>query len=55
MKIGDTWRRVVRANAKTVSVQTGYSWTDRAPWHSVTDHQPAADIPTEAAGRPASR
>lgn len=55
VKIGDTWRRVVRANAKTVSVQTGYSWTDRAPWHSVTDHQPAADIPTEAAGRPVGR
>ncbi|MEK8229359.1 hypothetical protein NKG05_30795 [Oerskovia sp. M15] len=31
VKIGGYWRRVARANAKTVSVETGYSWTDRAP------------------------
>lgn len=41
VKISGDWRRVVRANTKTVSVETGYSWTDRAPWHEVTDHQPA--------------
>jgi len=41
VKISGDWRRVVRVNTKTVSVETGYSWTDRAPWHEVTDHQPA--------------
>ncbi|MET4224537.1 DUF3560 domain-containing protein [Oerskovia enterophila] len=46
VKIGGFWRRVVRANAKTVSVETGYSWTDRAPWHSVTDHRTAAQLAT---------
>lgn len=25
------WHRVVRVNAKTVTVETGYSWTDRIP------------------------
>src|SRR5690606_40114905 len=28
---GYTWRRVVRVNAKTVTVTTAYSWTDRLP------------------------
>lgn len=41
VKILDTWRRVVRANAKSVTVETGYSWTDRAPWHKVQDHRAA--------------
>lgn len=39
------WRRVARANAKSVSVTTGYSWTDRAPWAEVSDHKPATDAP----------
>lgn len=29
------WLPVVRANAKTVSVPTGYSWTDKLPWSKV--------------------
>ncbi|HFA6985244.1 TPA: DUF3560 domain-containing protein [Neisseria gonorrhoeae] len=41
VKIRNLWRRVVRANAKSVSVETGHSWTDRAPWHEVQDHRPA--------------
>jgi hypothetical protein len=41
VKIGHWWRRVARVNAKSVSVETDYSWTDRAPWHEVTDHRPA--------------
>lgn len=41
VRIRGDWRRVVRANAKSVSVETGYSWTDRAPWHEVSDHRPA--------------
>nr|WP_051876645.1 DUF3560 domain-containing protein [Cellulosimicrobium sp. MM] len=39
--IGNWWRRVARVNAKSVSVETDYSWTDRAPWHEVTDHRAA--------------
>lgn len=45
VKIRGQWRRVVRANAKSVSVTTGYSWTDRAPWAEVSDHTPATDSP----------
>lgn len=43
VKIGGTWHRVERANAKTVAVPSGYGWTNNAPWHQVTDHRPAAD------------
>lgn len=39
VKIRGQWRRVVRANAKSVSVETGYAWTDRSPWHEVQDHR----------------
>lgn len=46
VKISGRWRRVVRANVKSVTVATEYSWTDRAPWHHVTEHRPAeADPP----------
>jgi hypothetical protein len=31
------WRQVARANAKTVSVTTGYSWTDKYGWEEVRD------------------
>lgn len=31
------WRTVVRANAKTVSVDTGYSWTNKYGWEEVRD------------------
>lgn len=41
MRIRGQWRKVVRANAKSVSVETGYDWTDRTPWHEVRDHRPA--------------
>lgn len=42
VKIRGQWYRVARANAKSVSVETGHSWTDRSPWHEVQDHRPAA-------------
>lgn len=38
VKIRGTWRRVVRANPKSVTVETDYSWTGRTPWHEVQDH-----------------
>lgn len=31
------WRTVVRANVKTVSVATGYSWTDKHGWEEIRD------------------
>ena len=40
VKIGGSWHTVARCNAKTVAVQTGYSWTNKAPWHKVQDHRP---------------
>lgn len=35
VKIRGQWRTVVRANVKTVSVATGYSWTDKYGWEEV--------------------
>lgn len=29
VRIGRSWHKVVRVNAKSVTVETGYSWTDR--------------------------
>lgn len=48
VKAGDTvhtwggWRKVRRVNKKSVSVESGYSWTDRVPWHEIRDHSSAA-------------
>lgn len=39
------WHEVDKVNAKTVSVKTGYSWTDRIPHdriHEVRSHEPVA-------------
>ncbi|MDR7184597.1 hypothetical protein J2X85_001620 [Microbacterium trichothecenolyticum] len=35
------WRKVVRVNPKTVSVETGYSWHDRVDYAAIQAHQPA--------------
>jgi hypothetical protein len=35
------WRRVVRVNRKSVTVETGYSWTDTVPYPKVTGHRRA--------------
>ncbi|MFD7573303.1 hypothetical protein ACFV6U_22675 [Streptomyces sp. NPDC059810] len=35
VKIRGQWRTVARANGKSVSVTTGYSWTDRYGWEEV--------------------
>lgn len=37
VKIRGTWRTVARANPKTVSVTTGYSWTDKYGWEEVRE------------------
>jgi len=41
VKIRGHWYPVVRANPKTVSVQSVHGWTDRAPYAEVQDHRPA--------------
>jgi len=41
VRIRGNWWKVARANAKTVSVETGYSWTDRSPWAEVQAHRAA--------------
>jgi hypothetical protein len=33
------WQLVVKANPKTVAVQTPYSWTDKYPYHEITGHR----------------
>jgi len=35
VRIRGRWRQVARANAKTVAVTTGYSWTDKYGWEEV--------------------
>ena len=40
------WRRVVRANAKTVSCETGYSWTDSSPYAEIKALKTAAEVAT---------
>lgn len=42
---GYTWRRVVRVNAKTVTVTTAYSWTDRLPIEQIRDHRTITEEP----------
>jgi hypothetical protein len=37
------WAEVVRANAKTVSVKTEYTWTDKIDYEALTDHKTAAE------------
>lgn len=48
VKIRGSWYPVARCNAKTVAVETGYSWTDKAPWHEVQDHRPRETTPSSA-------
>lgn len=36
---GHQWHKVVRVNKKTLTLATGYSWTDKVPHHSVTAHK----------------
>jgi hypothetical protein len=32
-----SWRKVVRVSTKSVTVESGYSWTDRVPIEQITD------------------
>lgn len=41
------WHRVVRVSAKSVSVETGYSWTDRIPYDRIVEtRSPSAEVPS---------
>jgi hypothetical protein len=39
IKYRGRWETVVRVNKTTVSVETGYTWTDKIPLHEITGHQ----------------
>lgn len=41
VKIRGTWYTVARANAKTVAVETEYTWTNKIPWPEVQQHMTA--------------
>lgn len=47
VKISNRWHRVVRANKTTVSVATGYSWTERAPYSAIQDHRRPGSAATD--------
>lgn len=42
--VHSTWRRVVRSNAKTVSIETDYSWTDTCSYAKIRGHKAKAEI-----------
>lgn len=44
VRVRGQWRRVVRVNAKTVSLETGYSWTDTVPYAEIQRHTAAAMV-----------
>lgn len=37
VRTSSTWRKVVRVNAKSVSVESGYSWTDRITFDQIRE------------------
>lgn len=39
VRVDREWRQVVRVNRKTVSVATGYSWTDPVRYTEIEDHR----------------
>lgn len=43
VRAGGMWRQVVRVNAKTVTVTSGYSWHDRIDISQVTEFRAAPD------------
>jgi Domain of unknown function (DUF3560) len=47
VRVRGAWRRVVRVNRTTISVETGYSWTDRVPFREVADHQRPDEQPAQ--------
>jgi hypothetical protein len=52
IKYRGKWLTVVRVNQKTVSVETGYSWTDKVPVREIVGHRRGNQ--TDTAGQQAS-
>jgi hypothetical protein len=48
-RVHGRWRRVVRVNKKSVSVETDYSWTDTVPYDNITGKHTPADATRVAA------
>lgn len=44
VRVSGHWRKVARVNLKSVSVETGYSWTDTAPYYGITEHRPGEEV-----------
>lgn len=42
VKIRGHWQRVVRANPKTVSVESGHGWTNTTPYAEIQEHRAGA-------------
>lgn len=42
VKVRGTWYEVIRTNRKTVTVPSGYSWTNTTPYRQIQEHRPAA-------------
>jgi hypothetical protein len=45
------WREVLRVNAKSVTVPTGYSWTETVPYDDVRGRRAAAEAEAEETDR----
>jgi Domain of unknown function (DUF3560) len=48
-RIRGRWGIVAKANAKTLAIETGYSWTDKYPYHEVTGRQRPGENPAQTA------
>lgn len=46
VRIGGSWHEVARANQKTVSLITGYSWTQKADYAQIKDHRTSEEATT---------
>jgi hypothetical protein len=44
VKVSRSWYKVARLNAKTVSVETGYSWVDRYEFDKILDAKNIAEM-----------
>lgn len=42
VRTADGWHKVAKVNAKTVSVETAYSWTERIEFDKILDYRKAA-------------
>lgn len=49
VRIGGSWHEVARANQKTVSLITGYSWTQKADYAQIRDHRTTEEATTATA------